>query len=61
MIKNNSEIKRLVAKVKPENEGSNRLFEIEEYAVNYKCYCKGLYSKNHIDVMDIFITLGKIN
>lgn len=40
--KNHSEIKRLIAKVKPENQASNRLFEAEDYAIEYTCYCKEL-------------------
>ena len=35
---NHSEIKRLVAKVKPENKASNTLFVKEGYSMDYSCY-----------------------
>ena len=38
MKKEHCEIKRLIAKVKPENMTSNRLFVDEGYMLDYCCY-----------------------
>lgn len=42
MQKHHPEIKRLIAKVKPENEASNRLFQSEDYEMEYVKYSKPL-------------------
>ncbi len=42
MKKHHPEIKRLIAKVKPENEASNRLFQSEDYEMEYVKYSKPL-------------------
>lgn len=48
------QIKKLVAKVKPENMASKRLFESEGYEMKYSCYsldtmCEGYYGLSEIN------------
>ncbi len=38
--KNYPKIDRIIAKVKPNNEASKKLFESENYTIDYMCYCK---------------------
>lgn len=46
--KNHPGIKCLIAKVKPENTASNRLFESEGYGLEYKCYTRIFQRENKI-------------
>lgn len=43
--KNHLEIDKLVAKVKPDNIASNKLFKSEEYEMEYVCYSQILQKK----------------
>jgi len=43
--KNHIEIERLVAKVKPDNIASNKLFKAEGYEMEYTCYTQTLRSE----------------
>ena len=40
--RNHPEIQRLVAKVKPDNPASNRLFISEGYGLEYSCYTRDI-------------------
>lgn len=39
IIKDHAEIINLIAKVKPDNDASNALFQKENFEQEYKCYC----------------------